>query len=209
MTLVKICGITTSADAHAAADAGADMLGFNFYRASPRYVSLELARSIIGELPDNVASVGVFVNEPLKSVIESVDLTGIRSVQLHGDEGPEYVDSLRKQCSVTVIKAFRVSDRRSLGTVADYKADAILLDAYTPGEFGGTGNTFEWKLAAEITGRVKQLYLAGGLNVQNVAEAIRQVRPFAVDTASGVESSPGIKDKAKVAAFINAAKSAI
>jgi len=209
MTLVKICGITTSADAHAAADAGADMLGFNFYRASPRYVSLELARSIIGELPDNVESVGVFVNEPLRDVIDAVYLTGISSVQLHGDEGPEYVDSLRKQCSVMVIKAFRVSDRRSLGTVADFKADAVLLDKYTPGEFGGTGNTFDWKLAAEMTARVKQLYLAGGLNVQNVAEAIRHVHPFAVDVASGVESSPGKKDPNKLKAFIEAAKEAI
>ena len=198
MTKVKICGITNKDDALAAAEFGADALGFVFYPKSPRYIEPERAREIIEELPPFVTSVGVFVNEWKEKVEEIIEVSGIGAVQLHGEESPAYCASFR---NVKVIKAFRVSDEFDPERLHDYTVDACLLDAYSKDAYGGTGETFSWEIArrASAYGRI---ILAGGLTPENVAQAIREAKPYAVDVSSGVERSPGVKDQEKVRAFL-------
>lgn len=191
MTLIKVCGVTNVEDALAALEAGADMLGFNFYARSPRYIQPAEARRIVEQLPANVFCVGVFVNEPAPEDVERIAReAGLGAVQLHGDETPEYCQSLH---GLTTIKALRVGADFEIESAAAYDADAVLLDAYVAGARGGTGHTFDWSLAALTRQRVPRLFLAGGLNPDNVAAAAAAVRPYAVDVCSGVEISPGRK----------------
>ena len=206
MVRVKICGITNLADARAAVAAGADALGFNFYRPSPRYVSPQLARSIVEQLPQEVLCVGVFVNEDApETVLRLASESGVGAVQLHGDESPEYASS----CSaLPVIKALRAGTDFQPAEVRRYQTDAVLLDAFNRKMRGGTGETFDWTLAARTRPLVEKLYLAGGLTPDNVAGAIRLVRPFAVDACSGVEHAPGRKDHRLLEAFMAAVRGA-
>ncbi len=196
---VKICGITNWADARCACSAGAHFLGFNFYRGSLRYIDPKRARSIVQRLPKDVASVGVFVNEPEKTLVQIADLVGLTYLQLHGDETPALVSRLRRTLgTVKIIKAVRVrraTDIRKAKCFND--ASAILLDGFDGRWRGGTGRSFEWSLAAGSNGH-QRIFLAGGLTPENVAEAIRVVHPYAVDVCSGVESSPGKKDPRKI-----------
>ncbi|TYO95698.1 phosphoribosylanthranilate isomerase [Geothermobacter ehrlichii] len=201
---VKICGITRRQDAEHAIACGADALGLVFYPGSPRYVELEAACRLVEGLPPFVSLVGLFVNADAETIRRTAAACRLDLVQLHGDESPEDC----RLPGLKVIKALRVRDRQSLQRVDDYRVDGLLLDAWCPESYGGTGKTFDWELAAGLARR-RPLILAGGLNPDNVAEAVRRVAPFAVDVSSGVESSPGIKDPAKVAAFIaNARKNA-
>ena len=201
---VKICGITNLPDGMAAAEEGADALGFVFYEGSPRFVRIEAAAEIIRQLPALVVKVGLFVNAPEDLVVRAASECGLNLLQFHGDEPPDYC----LQFGLMSMKAFRIRDMESLKLLADYPTDAWLLDAYAPEQVGGTGKTFNWELAAEAQTWGRPIFLAGGLKSENVAEAIRQVRPYAVDVSSGVEAAPGKKDHAKLRAFIQAAKRA-
>ncbi|HEV2209863.1 MAG TPA: phosphoribosylanthranilate isomerase [Verrucomicrobiae bacterium] len=203
--IVKICGLTNEADALAAANAGADALGFVFYESSPRHVSVERAREIVRRLPAPVVKVGVFVNAPEELVLRALSECGLNLLQFHGDEPPEYCS----QFGIMSMKAFRIRDAASLEAVALYPTDAWLLDAYSAEVVGGTGATFNWELARTVQGRGRPIFLAGGLTPENVATAIQQVQPYGVDVSSGVETSPGKKDQQKVEAFIHAAKGAV
>jgi phosphoribosylanthranilate isomerase len=202
--LVKICGITNLEDAKAASEAGADALGFVFCESSPRYVSIEDAAAIIKQLPTWIVKVGVFVSAPADFVIQAISQCGLNLLQFHGEETPEYC----VQFGVMSMKAFRVRDADSLKDLANYRTDAWLLDAYSADKAGGTGETFNWALAAQARDLGRPIFLAGGLTPENVAEAVRQVRPYAVDVSSGVEARPGKKDHARLKAFIEAAKNA-
>jgi len=201
---VKICGITNLADGMAAAEEGADALGFVFYEPSPRYIPVEAAARLIGQLPPFVLKVGVFVNAPEDLVVQASRECGLNLLQFHGDEPPEYC----LQFGLMSMKAFRIRDTASLQALQNYRTDAWLLDAYAPGKPGGTGATFNWELAREAAAWGRPIFLGGGLNPDNVAEAVRCARPYAVDVSSGVETAPGRKDHAKVRAFLQAAKAA-
>jgi phosphoribosylanthranilate isomerase len=202
---VKICGITNWADARCACVAGADFLGFNFYRPSPRYIEPAKARRIIRRLPGNVAAVGVFVNEPEDSMLRTARAVGLKGVQLHGDETPARVSRLRHSLrSVKVIKAIRVRKtlrREQLTRFGD--ASAILLDGFDGHRRGGTGRKFDWSIVPR--GKMpSRIFLSGGLTPENVADAIRTARPYAIDVCSGVESAPGKKSPAKIKALMRA-----
>jgi phosphoribosylanthranilate isomerase len=198
---VKICGITRHEDARHAIACGADALGLVFYDQSPRCVTLAQAREIVAGLPPFVSLVGLFVNAEADFIRQTVESCGLDVVQLHGDEPPEACHHGR----LKVIKALRVQNRQSLENLAAYQVSAILLDAWSPDRYGGSGECFDWQLAAEVA-HARSLILAGGLTPENVGEAVQTVRPYAVDVSSGVESSPGIKDPEKVAAFIARAR---
>jgi phosphoribosylanthranilate isomerase len=202
-TRVKICGITNLADAQAAVEAGADALGFNFYDKSPRFVTIQRAAEITKQIPPFVMRVGVFVNAPEEFVLRAIAEAGLTMLQFHGDEPPDFC----AQFGLMSMKAFRIRDEKSLEELPKFQTDANLLDAYSPEARGGTGEKFNWNLAVEAQKFGKPVFLAGGLTPENVAEAVRKVKPFGVDVASGVESAPGKKDAAKVKAFIAAAKS--
>ena len=202
-TKVKICGVTTVADALAAAAAGADMIGLNFYAGSPRHVTPVVAAEIARALPPFVLRVGVFVNPPVELVLRAIGDAGLNLLQFHGDEDSAFCT----QFGVMSVKALRVRDAASLPTLANFSTDALLLDAYSAAALGGTGEKFNWDLAVAAQQQFgKPIFLAGGLTPENVADAVRQVRPFAVDVASGVEAAPGKKDAAKVRAFIAAVR---
>jgi phosphoribosylanthranilate isomerase len=201
MTLVKICGITTLADAMVAVEAGADALGFNFYRPSPRYIRPENAREIIDRLPESILKVGVFVNEDVESVARIATEANLSAVQLHGDESPEYCHKLAGQY---VVKVFRAGDGVDVET---YGVDAIMLDTKDDLLRGGTGRVFDWSIAQRTNDSTPKLFLAGGLSPENVAEAITTVRPYAVDACSSLEESPGRKDHTRVRAFVKAVRS--
>ena len=202
---VKICGLTNLTDAQVAVEAGADLLGFVFYEKSPRHVTIPVAGEIARQLPPFAVKVGVFVNAPAELVAQAISACGLNVLQFHGDEAPEYCTRF----GVMSLKAFRVRDAASLAALPAYATDGYLLDAYSPSGLGGTGEQFNWDLAVEAKKFGKPIFLAGGLTPENVAEAARKVQPFGVDVSSGVESSPGKKDHAKVRAFITAAKAAI
>lgn len=192
---LKVCGITSLPDALTAVEAGAEYLGFNFYRPSPRYIEPAAAWTIIAQLPPGVTSVGVFVNEPQpEDVIELMERSGVQFAQLHGDEDAEYCSEVG---AARVIKALRVGADFVVHDVLEYPAAAILLDAYDKNLFGGTGKTANWELAQKAA-RLATVFLAGGLSPENVVEAVRTVHPFAVDVNSGVESAPGHKDADKL-----------
>jgi phosphoribosylanthranilate isomerase len=203
---IKICGITNLEDALAAVEAGADALGYNFYRRSPRYIAPEDARRIIAELPATVMSVGVFVNESEpEQVARIMDAVRLTAAQLHGDESPEYCSALRGR---SLIKALRAGVDFEPQVVKDYETDAILIDAYAKDARGGTGRVVDWDVARRVRELVPQLFLAGGLSPENIAEAIAAVEPYAVDACSHLESAPGKKDNERVRAFIAAARRA-
>jgi len=199
---VKICGITNEADASAAVEAGADVLGFVFYEDSPRYVPIPDAAKIISALPPLTVRAGVFVNAPEELVLRAIGECGLNLLQFHGDEAPDYCT----QFGLMSIKAFRIKDRASVDGMAEYRTDAWLLDAYTADKVGGTGARFNWELALEAKRLGRPIFLAGGLTPENVAEAVRFVQPYAVDVSSGVEAAPGKKDHARVRAFVRAAR---
>jgi len=195
MVKLKVCGITSLEDARVAIACDAEFLGFNFYRKSPRYIAPENARTIIEQLPDNITTVGIFVNEPRpEDVVQILQTSGARMAQLHGDEDAAYCAAVGPEY---VIKALRVGDDFDARQVLDTPAAAILLDAFDKTLYGGTGKTANWDVAREAATLVK-LFLAGGLSPENIAEAIRAVEPFAVDVNSGVEYAPGKKDAAKL-----------
>ena len=204
MVKVKICGITNWSDARGAVEAGADFLGFNFYRESSRYISPAAARRIVQRLPEKVASVGVFVNEPEREMLTIARRVGLDYVQLHGDETADVVSRMRR--SVRVIKAVRVRESFRVAQLANFKrASSILLDGFDSRLRGGTGKSFNWKLA-KSAGRKRQIFLAGGLTPENAAEAVSAARPFAIDVCSGVESRPGKKDAARMRALVTAVR---
>jgi phosphoribosylanthranilate isomerase len=208
MVLVKVCGITNLEDALAAAEAGADALGFNFYQRSPRYVRPENARPIVDRLQaeyPNLLSVGVFVNESLETIKRIAAAAGVSALQLHGNETPEYCKALQGH---NLIKVFSASDKFAPSTVLDYDVQAIMLDAVDKEAFGGTGKLSNWAVARETRELVPKLFLAGGLSADNVADAIHQVHPFAVDACSRLESVPGRKDQNRVRAFVAAVRAA-
>lgn len=202
--IVKICGITNPADALAAAEAGADALGFMFYGPSPRHVTIAQAADIIRQLPPFIVKTGVFVNPSEDLVSEAITRCGLNLLQFHGDETLEFCT----QFGLMSMKAFRIRDAASLDALKNYPTDAWLLDAFTPGKHGGTGETFNWDLAVEARKLGRPIFLAGGLTAENVADAIRKVAPYAVDVSSGVEMTPGKKDAEKVRKFVQAAKNA-
>lgn len=201
---VKICGITNVADAVAAVDAGADALGFMFFENSKRNVSPSVAAGIIRELPPFVSKVGVFVNSTKEFVDSVIDTSGIDTLQFHGEEPPEFC----AQFGLKVIKAVRIRNSDSLRDALNYRSYAWLLDSYVDGQHGGTGIAFNWDIALEATKLSRMVILAGGLKADTVAEAVRKVRPYAVDVSGGVESAPGKKDHRKIREFIAAAQSA-
>jgi phosphoribosylanthranilate isomerase len=202
---VKICGVTNSEDALAAVDAGADALGFMFYESSPRNVPLKVAAEIIRHAPPFVSKVGVFVNASEETVRRAIGECGIDTLQFHGEETPEFC---RTFLPLKIYKAFRVENLDSLRALPAYRTDAWLLDSFVAGKAGGTGATFNWALAVESKKLGRPIILAGGLTPENVADAVRQVAPYAVDVSSGVEAAPGKKDPVKLRSFIAAAKGA-
>ncbi len=198
---MKICGITNIEDARHAAACGADALGFVFYPGSPRFVDPDQVRRIIAELPPMVTAVGLFVDEPPARIREMIEFCGLDTVQLHGGEEPD-------QCAYPpcrVIKALRLRREMDDSVFSAYQVSALLLDAYVPDKPGGTGQRCDWVRAAAVAAR-HRVILAGGLNPENVAEAVRQVHPYGVDVSSGVEKNPGQKDPEKVAMFIRMAR---
>jgi phosphoribosylanthranilate isomerase len=198
---LKVCGITSLIDACAAIACGAEYLGFNFYRKSPRYVEPQAAWAIIQQLPNDIATVGIFVNEAEpEDVIEILRASGAQMAQLHGDEDDAYCAAVG---AGRVINALRAGEDFNPRCVLDYPAAAILLDAFDKNLYGGTGKTANWELAREAA-RYVNLFLAGGLSPDNIAEAVRAVEPFAVDVNSGVESAPGVKDERKLQALAGA-----
>jgi phosphoribosylanthranilate isomerase len=218
MFRIKICGVTNVADALAAADAGADAVGLNFYRGSKRCISVAEAKAIAEAVTHEINRIGVFVNATADEIRETCKDARIRGIQLHGDEPPEFLGELNRD--LDIVRARRLDDRGTNAIVEDVEAccklagfgpDAILVDAAVPDSFGGTGHPVDWR---QLTNRQDEwwnrypLILAGGLTPANVAQAIRVVRPHGVDVASGVESSPGKKDHAKVRDFVAAAREA-
>ena len=209
MTKVKICGITTVEDAHAAADAGADLLGLNFYRPSPRYLTPDAARELVNDFKasgSNLEFVGVFVNETIESVIDIANMTGIDAVQLHGDESPSFCEQLNTRDGLKVIKALRVNESFRPDDISKYPIAAILLDAYHQTLRGGTGLTVDFGIARATRDLMPRLFLSGGLSPENVTDAIREVSPYAVDACSLLESAPGKKDTARMKAFVAAVR---
>ena len=202
---VKICGITSEADALAAAEAGADAIGLMFYEGSPRHVTLEQAKAISAALPQHVMRVGVFVNADEAFVHQALTECMLNILQFHGDETPE-------ECSrypVMTLKAFRVQGEETLAQLEAYPSAGYLLDAYVKDALGGTGATFNWDLAVRAQEFGKPIFLAGGLTPENVVEAVRKVQPFGVDVSSGVEIEPGRKDAEQMRTFVAAAKGAL
>ena len=203
MTKIKICGIKTINDALAAVDAGADLIGFNFYPKSPRYVDVGMCRNIMSVLRryGRVTCVGVFVNASVAEILATMDTLGLNLAQLHGDESSEMIKALIGKG----FKAFR-GIPESVDGFARSESPAFLVDASVKGLYGGSGVTADWSGAAELAKKYP-LLLAGGLTPENVAEAVKQVKPWGVDVASGVESAPGEKDARKMKAFVSAVRS--
>jgi phosphoribosylanthranilate isomerase len=212
MIVVKICGLTTLEDALAAVEAGADMLGFNFYPKSPRYVTPQVCAQIsrhVSEQAPGVTLVGVFVNTPATEIAALLDTCGLHLAQLSGDETPEAIQALGGRA----FKALRLANGRDLqAALLHYPPrpapPAYLLDAAVRGQYGGTGQQADWALARSVA-RWMPILLAGGLTPENVAAAVQQVRPWGVDVASGVEAEPGRKDRCKMQAFVQQARAAL
>ncbi|UCF43587.1 MAG: phosphoribosylanthranilate isomerase [Planctomycetota bacterium] len=190
---VKICGITNYEDASAAIDMGADMLGFNFYPESPRFVQLEKAVEIINKLPAFIDIAGVFVNSRSGQIRESINKCQLDWVQLHGDESPKFCRSFLS-LNVKTMKALRVKDKTDIERAEKYFTDAILFDAFNPEKYGGTGMSFDWNIMGHID---KRVFLAGGINPDNAAEAV-ELGVYGIDVCSGIESAPGKKDHKKM-----------
>ncbi|NTV28993.1 MAG: phosphoribosylanthranilate isomerase [Candidatus Omnitrophica bacterium] len=198
---VKICGITNKDDAFKAIKFGADALGFVFYKKSPRYVSPSRARNIVEILPPFVSVVGVFVDEKIGAIRDIAGFVGLNAIQLHGEEDHHFCHRLKRYQVLRIIKGFRVNEAFDFAAVKKFDVDGYLFDTYQEGVAGGTGKVFNWELLkrAEVPGPV---ILSGGLTPENVQEAVRTVKPFAVDVSSGVEATPGQKDHHKLQTFI-------
>ena len=201
MTKVKICGIKTLSDAKFAVDYGADAIGFVFAE-SIRNVSKEKARAIVQKLPPFVTTVGLFVNDTAENIEAICRFCGLDAIQLHGNERPSLLNKLK---DFKTIKAFRIQNEKDIIPIRKYKPDAILLDGYSEKNMGGTGTSFDWKIVKNIRTSIP-IIVAGGLTSLNVSRAIKIVKPYAVDVSSGVESSPGKKDKKLIRKFIDAVK---
>ena len=202
MTLIKICGITNLEDALASVAAGADALGFNFYKPSPRYITPQQAREIIRQLPESTLKVGVFGHEESPSAVRDIACeANIEALQLHGDESPEYCRELA--ADYYVIKTFAVSDNFDMESLKAYDVAAIMLDTKHQSLRGGTGRVFDWSVAQQVRQTIAKLFLAGGLSSENVENAIRIVKPFAVDACSALEEKPGKKSHEHIRVFIN------
>ena len=201
MVRVKICGITRMEDALSAADAGVSAVGFIFVPSSPRVIAPETARTIIRSLPPFVTPVGVFVNASRGEILKTLETTGIQCLQLHGEETPADVEGY----PLPVYKAFRVGPGFDPGLLGDFRIQACLLDAFVKSAHGGTGQTFDWGVAVRAK-RYTRVILSGGITPDNVGAAIRRVRPYAVDVSSGVETAPGIKDRAKIIRLVEAVR---
>ncbi|MBU1853414.1 MAG: phosphoribosylanthranilate isomerase [Candidatus Omnitrophica bacterium] len=200
---VKFCGMNSVEGAKKAVSIGADAIGFVFFKNSPRYITPECAETIIKDMPPFIDNVGVFVNEKIEFIKECVVKCGLDVVQLHGDEEVEYVAQARKFLKgIKLIKAVRVKDRESIRSIEDYAADAILLDTYKSGFYGGTGKVFDRTLAMLAKQSCRNLIVSGGLSSDNVYEVVTQIAPYAVDVSSGIESSPGKKDAGLMQKFI-------
>jgi phosphoribosylanthranilate isomerase len=204
MAHVKICGITRPEDAELAADLGAWAIGFNFWSGSKRRCDPAIAAGIARALRRRVEPVGVFVNPTLDEVVRLAEGVGLTHIQLHGDEGPSFCTAVAERTGARVIKALRIGSGADIRDAERFHTEFHLLDAEAGKAYGGSGRTWDWALAAQRHSRVPVI-LAGGLTPENVADGIAAVRPWGVDVASGVESAPGIKDPAKVEAFIAAA----
>lgn len=196
---VKVCGITNEADAHACVEAGADALGFIFYRKSPRYINPLQAARIVSSLPKKVLTVGVFVDAQAQTVKKTVRLCHLDMVQLHGNESSEFIEQLK---NLRVIKSVRVQNKETLAALKDYHSFAFLFDAFSKKALGGTGKTFDWRLIKHSGDIHCLIFLSGGLTERNVEKAISLVHPDWVDVCSSLESSPGKKDHGKVKRFI-------
>jgi phosphoribosylanthranilate isomerase len=207
MTRVKICGLTRLEDAHEAVSLGAWALGLILWDGSERRCSPEVAEAIGTELRRQAEIVGVFVNATLEEIALSADAFHLSMIQLHGDEGPAFAREVARRTGAKVIKAARVRDAASIQALTPFRTDFHLLDAHVEGLRGGTGQTFRWELV-RLHGRNVPVILSGGLTAENVGEGIGATRPYAVDTASGTESSPGVKDPAKVKAFFRTVEQA-
>ena len=206
MTFIKICGITNVDDALAAVASGADALGFNFYKPSPRYVTPQTAREIIARLPLSVLTVGVFVNEESpQSVRVIANEARITALQLHGDESYSYCNELAEDRYV--IKTLSVANDFDIELAQGYEVEAIMLDTKHNALRGGTGRVFDWSIAREVNEVVPKLFLAGGLSPENIEEAIETVRPYAVDACSALEDEPGRKNHERMRAFVETVRS--
>ncbi|RKU07212.1 phosphoribosylanthranilate isomerase [Candidatus Poribacteria bacterium] len=202
MTRIKICGVTNIDDALMSIDAGADALGFNFVPDTPRYLKdTKAAAKIIEQLPPFITTVGLFVNADPELIQSIADECHLDMLQLHGDESPQFCQGFNRR----VIKAVRVKDESSCSHLSDYRVSGYLLDTYVKGALGGTGVAFDWQLAIKAK-QYGRIVLAGGLDPDNVASAVQQVRPYGVDVSSRVEASPGRKDPVKVRTFIQNVK---
>lgn len=202
MVRVKVCGITNEGDALKAANLGAWAIGFIFYKKSKRFISPFKAKKIIESLPPFVTPVGVFVNQPFGAIKDIINHTGIRVVQLHGDEDHHFCNRLR-QFNVKVVKVIRVGESLDPKALETYKVDAFLFDTLDQDAYGGTGRTFDWTLLKDIKAKNIPIILSGGLNSQNVIEPANGLKPYAVDVNSGVEQEVGKKDSKKVKDFID------
>ena len=190
---VKICGLTNYEDAMTAAEMGADMLGFNFYPKSPRYLTPDKAEKIIKRLPAFVDLVGLFINDPFERIEQVIEQCRLDWVQLHGDEKPDFCEQFQS-LNVRTMKAIRVKDERDIKRSEEYFTDAILLDAFDPKKYGGTGLSFDWNIIGNVT---KRVFLAGGINADNVAKAVG-LGIYGIDVCSSIESRPGKKDHNKM-----------
>jgi|TARA_B100001964_G_C14239918_1_gene604437 phosphoribosylanthranilate isomerase len=203
MTLVKICGLTNYKDAMDAINLGADFIGLNFYTKVPRYIRLKEARKIAENTPKKAKKVGIFVNSTLnniKKISKDIDLDYI---QLHGNESPKFCKEVKKATKKKVIKALRIKNKNDLIKIKKFDVDYLMFDAYKKGHYGGTGKIIDFNL---LKGIKKNYFLSGGLNPTNVKKAIKRLKPYVVDTSSGVEKSLGKKDYKKIKLFIEAAK---
>lgn len=200
-TRVKVCGVTSVVDALMCVEEGVDAIGLNFWPGSPRCVGEPIARQIVEQVGERVETVGLFVDADVNEMHRVRRAVGFSWLQLHGQETPETFAA----CAPNVYKALRVSGPETLHQAALYPSELVLLDAFVAGKVGGTGKTFDWALTADLAKR-RHIILAGGLHAENVAAAIQAVHPFAVDVASGVESAPGKKERARVREFIAAVR---
>ncbi len=198
---VKICGITRREDAESAIEAGAGALGFVFIPSSRRYITPADAGTIVRSLPPLVSTVGVFADAPRHDVLSAIRNSGISCLQFHGHERPEEM----RGYPLPVYKAFRVAPDFDVNMLATFPGPAYLLDTFVEGEVGGTGRSFDWQVAVGAK-RFGQIILAGGLTPENVTEAIRVVSPYAIDVSSGVEDSPGVKNRERIRALLDAVK---
>ncbi len=198
---VKICGMTNLSDALSAVNAGADALGFIFYKKSPRSVNMKIVREIVSKLPPFVDTVGVFVNETAENINKIADRCKLDKVQLHGNESPAFCKKIRRR----VIKAFRIKDLQSVKQLSRYSVSSFLLDTFSEDDYGGTGKVFDWNLVYPAK-KYGPVILAGGLTPNNVRNAIQIAQPYGVDVCSGLESHPGVKDHNKMRTFLTNAK---